>query len=408
MLNDKGMEADVKVLIHVDGVARADFFMRLAKVLPIEDGCAISFVTESSAAADMLQRSGHQATLLPKRKAAPNDNILALYDHSLCGALGTMNRRAAAGLYHEIHSYLDQERVDVFWCWNGSKFIDRVFRDTGVPVKAFEMANVPGYFVIEDDGVNAESATYHRLVEENAPQPAPDGFDFEAWRAEYIAGKDQQKSIPQAKVPSTELRDKVATFLSVLKTTPRFLAFQMDRILGYLMKPWVQKKLNAIAAKRVKRGRVVFFPQQVSSDTQLIFNSDYDNEAALDLLLEEADETTSVLSNLHPAEHRLTKMLSFLRRCKREPQLVPATGGAWALLKAADEVVTINSTVGLEAAILGRPCRFLGRSVFMRLAKDADALKWFLGAHIVPMAVLDRAAPLDHSLVKRLLPDAPA
>ena len=38
MLNDKGMEADVKVLIHVDGVARADFFMRLAKVFPIEDG----------------------------------------------------------------------------------------------------------------------------------------------------------------------------------------------------------------------------------------------------------------------------------------------------------------------------------------------------------------------------------
>lgn len=396
------MIQEATVLVHADGPARAKFFSGLSDGLPPD--IRVSFLTKSPEAHRLLTAAGKTVRLLGARAAAPTPETDALYDSSLCGALGSINRRVAAGYHAEIRALLAEVAPQVIWCWNGTKFIDRALKASGLPFVALEAANIPGCFVVEEGGVNAESATY-RMLASGAPVAAPPDFDLAAWRAAYVAAKEGQTSIPQASVSQDEAGDKLRHLLAFWRSTPRFVGYQIDRILGYGLKPLVKRRLARLAAARPARGRTVFFPQQVSSDSQLIFNADHDNLSALALLLAELPEGAVLVSNLHPAEHRLTRMLAFLRLCRKDPRLVPATGGAWGLVKSADEVVTINSTVGLEAAILGRPCRFLGKSFFARLARDDAALKWYLGAHILPYGAAS-AAPTDPRLLARLLPHA--
>lgn len=352
-----------RVLVHADGPARAEFFGKLVAALPSDANFDVTFVTESATAQRMLTEQGCRVTYLTGSRQSPDASLDALYEHSLCGVLGNMNRHTAAGYKGEVDRLLAEVQPDVIWCWNGTKFIDRCLKASGVAFKALEVANIPGHFVVEDDGVNAESATYRRLVQENTVLHAPEGFDYAAWKAEYIAGKEQQKTIPQASVAGVEAREKLAHLTGVLRTTPRFIWFQIDRILGYALRKQVDKRVAALAEARgatpaADQGKHVFFPQQVSSDSQLIFNAEYDNMSALRLLLSELSDADILLSNLHPAEHRLSRKLAFLRLCREDARLVPAKGGAWTQLKRADEVVTINSTVGLEATILDRPVVF--------------------------------------------------
>jgi capsular polysaccharide export protein len=394
------------VLIHVDGPSRAKFFAKLSDGLLSDPDLRVTFLTESHEAQRILGAAGKPSHLLAGRPVAPDATTDALYDRSLCGALGTINRRVAAGYHAEIQELLARVKPGVIWCWNGSKFIDRVLKASGIDFIALEVANIPGCFVVERGGVNAESATYRMLTSE-VPVTPPEDFDLAAWRAAYIATKEGQTSIPQASVSQDEAGDKLRHLLSLRRVTPRFVVFQFDRILGYALKPLVKRRLAALGARRPVKGRTVFFPQQVSSDSQLIFNADHDNLSALRLLLSELGRDTVLVSNLHPAEHRLSRMIAFLRLVREDPRLIPATSGAWELIKSADEVVTINSTVGLEAAILGRPCRFLGKSFFSRLSRDDAALKWYLGDHILPYSSASET-PADPRLVARLFPHAAA
>lgn len=412
MISSRRPDAPLRVLIHADGHARADFFGKLAAGVPTEAGFDIQFITESLTAERLIAARGFPVTRLACTRGTPDATLDKIYHNSLCGVLGNINRAAAAGMKAEIDAFLADLEPQVIWCWNGTKFIDRCLKATGIPMKVLEVANIPGHFVVEDEGVNAESATYRRLVEQEAGVNAPESFDFQAWKTAYIADKEEHRPIPQASVAAVEMREKLSHLLGLLNTTPRFVLFQLDRILGYALRKTVDKRVHQLEERRRPDAEAegthrVFFPQQVSSDSQLIFNAEYDNISALRLLLSELPEGGVLASNLHPAEHRLSRKLAFLKLAQADDRLVPVRGGAWKQLKAADEVVTINSTVGLEATILDRPCRFLGRSPFVRLNRDPEALRWFLGAHILPnSAALD--APVRLDLIQRLRPDATA
>jgi capsular polysaccharide export protein len=393
-----------KALIHVDGPNRAAFFGALVRGLPDEAQLTCTFVTESDTAHRVLKGQGHQVHVLKGCRQAPNAASDALYTASLCGALGNLNRRVAAGYKAEIDQILADLQPDILWCWNGTKFIDRCLKASGLPFRALEVANIPGHFVVETGGVNAESNTYDLLVRQEAPVSAPSDFDYETWQADYIEGKEEQKTIPQASVAKAEAKEKLRHLLGVFRTTPRFILFQLDRIVGYALRKPIQSIIGRLGASRSMDGTKVFFPQQVSSDSQLIFNADYDNMSAMRMLLSELPKDAVLISNQHPAEHRLSQKLAFLKICLGNPRLVPAAGGAWQHLKAADQIVTINSTVGLEAAVLNKPCRFLGKSVFARLNRDPEALQWFLGTHILPNAAA-LEAPTSPDLIKRLRHD---
>ncbi|WP_373356003.1 hypothetical protein [Pseudoroseicyclus sp. CXY001] len=406
---------EVKALIHVDGVARVALFLKLLEGLraggpetdPAE-GVAALFVTESRPAARRLRAAGEEVIRLSPRRRRPDAELRRLYARSLCGRLGALPPGLAAGYHAEIGALLAAARPDVIWCWNGTKFIDRCLAASGLPLRALETANIAGHFVIEEGGTNAESGTFRALGSGAAPPP-PEGFDYAAWRRAWLAGKERPGAPPQARLTGDDLAEKLGQLLTPWRMTPRYIAFSADRALGYLLKRPVTAALAALGKARERGGRapgrLTYLPQQVSSDSQLLFHAAHDNRSALRLALCQLPRGGALVSNLHPAEHRLSQMLAFGWMALREPRLIPAAGPSWPLLTRAEEVVTINSTVGLEAGILGRPCRFLGRSLFERLLAEPALLTWYLGAHIVPLAAAE-ARPLPEAIRRRLLPDA--
>lgn len=408
----KTMKKIKKALIHVDGVSRAIFFERLMRNGAFEGEIEFHILTESRLAHRILRERGLEnvhlleRTIIKKGDRKVISRIDEVYKKSLCGALGTINVRAARSYFWRIEEFfLDNPDIGVIWCWNGTKFVDRAIRDfaqrESIPFKVFEVANIPGCFLVDDDGANAEGRVYSNIQLGWIP-PAVE-FDYDRWRADYIQAKGAQVSIPQATLANNEIRAKIVELIDLRRSTWRFMYLQVDRLLGYLLKSGVKKILKAWSIQRATGSRIVFFPQQVSTDSQLLFNSKHDNFSAIKLMIGELPKNACLISNLHPAEHRLSVMLRFLFICTKNKNLIPASGGAWHELGRADEVVTINSTVGLEAVILGKPCRFLGQSIFEAFAQSETLLRWYLSCRVIPHSVLENN--LSEELTRRMLLD---
>ena len=406
------MKKTKKALIHVDGVSRAIFFEKLMKNGAFDGEIEFHILTESRTAHRVLREHGldnvHllESGITKKDDRETNSRIEDVYKNSLCGALGSINLRAAQSFFWGIEEFfLDNPDVSVIWCWNGTKFVDRAIRHFAqkqhIPLKVFEVANIPGCFLVDDDGANAEGRVYSNIQLGWIP-PAVE-FDYDSWRADYIQAKEAQTSIPQATLANNEVRAKMLELIDLRRSTLRYIHLQVDRLLGYLIKGGVKKILKSWSIRRAAGSRIVFFPQQVSTDSQLLFNSKHDNFSAIKLMIGELPKSACLISNLHPAEHRLSTMLRFLFICARNKNLIPASGGAWHELGRADEVVTINSTVGLEAVILGKPCRFLGRSIFEAFAQNETLLRWYLSCRVIPHSVLENN--LSEELTRRMLLD---
>jgi len=396
------------LLIHVDGISRGKFFSSLWKNLS-KDELAITaiFITESKAAHKFLSSLDLSCFLISNRactKKFRKEEFIELYNGSLCGRLGSLNKKTAAQLYEEIVRIWGLYSPRYIWCWNGTKFVDRVLKNQAlndrIVFKVFETANIPGHFVIEDSGVNAESLTYARLMSGEAFGFSKN-FDLDSWLLQYKKEKEENKQIPQASLNVDEAKEKLREIAIPSRITLKYFCLQVDRIAGYCLKSLLGFIIGLLAKRSHEHSKVIFFPQQVSTDSQLLFNSEINNIEALKNLIDTLPPLTILISNLHPAEHRLSQILRFLFLCLRFPKLIPARGGAWTQLKHCDEVVTINSTVGLEAAILGKPCRFLGRSYFQRLSNDRKALGWYISNHIVSYRSVSNS--VDQDLVKRLL-----
>ncbi|WP_161546891.1 hypothetical protein [Pectobacterium parvum] len=113
-----------------------------------------------------------------------------------------------------------------------------------------------------------------------------------------------------------------------------------------------------------------FLPLQVSSDSQLLLNSDVDNISAIKISMDYCNEKKlELLIKIHPAESDGKKIEEYTLMSKVYGfRLV--TNNTFELIKNAKIVITINSTVGLESKMFNIDTLFLGRSFYDKLNGD--------------------------------------
>lgn len=106
------------------------------------------------------------------------------------------------------------------------------------------------------------------------------------------------------------------------------------------------------------------FPLQVSTDSQLLVNSDIDNLQALRRAAEIAENAgVRLVVKPHPAEgDRL--FVERLAALRHELGFLFVEGNTFQLMQHSSRVVTINSTAGMEAMLLGKPVTVLGRAMY--------------------------------------------
>ena len=114
--------------------------------------------------------------------------------------------------------------------------------------------------------------------------------------------------------------------------------------------------------------KYVFFPMQVSTDAQIILNYDGNSiQGALDIMVARSRERgIPLVVKPHPAEID-ADVMHYLNEVAGQGNIVLRNDNTFELIQGADEVWTINSTVGLESKIVGTPVTFEGNSIYREM-----------------------------------------
>lgn len=250
--------------------------------------------------------------------------------------------------------------------WNGLGLAGRTAttfaRSRGISTLYLELGNIEPKTFADPLGVGAGSwLAGHAEILDRTPV---EDEEIETWKAGLIERRRAARSIPQARL--------------LLSFNPWFVIDKVARVL--MRAPYAQRRtiLGRLADKArllLRRGPpplappkgYVFLPLQVSSDSNLLIHSAHNNLSALDHAAAQAAERgLSLVVKPHPADPDRQSLAEIARRCAQAGHLLTSCN-TMELVLGAEAVVTINSTVGMEAKALGKPVIILGRSLYAEM-----------------------------------------
>jgi capsular polysaccharide export protein len=259
-----------------------------------------------------------------------------------------------------VRDFLDQSAPDGIFCWNGSGLAAgiaaQIAQHQGIPVAFGENGYLPGTMQLDPIGVNA-AASYGPAHLDLQQILALRWSDAERERLHRLLAAYRRGERAGPRVPRPP----------GLRASP----------FAYLMQAWIDLKTRT-PRRRVNRlvppsppalpERFVFFPLQVRQDSQLTVHSPVYgarlDEAIADLVaaLAAVAPDTRLVVKLHPADRHKTDYDPVIRGF---PQVIWLGGGdVRRILPNATAVVTVNSTVGVEALVFERPVIVLGSAAY--------------------------------------------
>ncbi len=139
------------------------------------------------------------------------------------------------------------------------------------------------------------------------------------------------------------------------------------------------KKRAKFGGGEVFAGRYLFVPFQVDFDSQVIINSPWLNSmealyAVLFSVVDLVDDGVVVLIKEHPSDPR-----SYTELYNKHSRIKFVSGGTEDLIRNSEAVITLNSSVGVEAAMLEKKVIVLGDACYsidgmMRVAQTEEEL----------------------------------
>lgn len=400
-----------RVLIVIDNLDRAAYFGRFVDAFA-RNNIPVRFVPyRRSAHRELIARGCDSILLRPSKKPTTMDvNAecrLSLEVLSGDASLDTVHHvapRLAASLQHLIGDFQPTH----LFLWNGSQLIERLANSVCPPEiqkRFFEIANIPGKMFVDPKGVNAASSLYTSPEQLGSQSVGDDEFD--QWRSGYVQHQ-RSRGVPQAKMALALQWERPFDALAS-KVGRGFYPIKLSRMIGRLKGKLTQTKSVTELAKRFApptlNGKAYrFFPLQVSGDTQLLLNSDVNNLQALDQVVDECQrDRIDLVIKIHPAENSRDALSDLAGKISAARELLPcyiSTAPTPTLIQGAEKVYTINSTVGLESLILGKPLKVFGRAFFQHFVDHPQWLRAYIlrylvdidyfGNHSVESATLNR------------------
>ncbi|MBY5923317.1 hypothetical protein [Ferrimonas balearica] len=363
------------ILAHVDCLERFHFFVRLQQALPDSRWQLLTSrlsllrkAREAGIPCHWLRRGAPEATLDPK----PEPGLEA--------ALGWRHpghwRRLQDATWQALSEHATSDTL--LLVWNGCRTVERTItayaRCHGNRILYLELGNFPGRLFADPEGVNARSRLA-REPEQLDHLPDPEAA-FQSWREAYLSRAQQPPQSAQ-----------------VRRVNPDWWQDQLGYLLGGLsadeplwrraQRKWRARRQPALAGNLIPSVPFLLYPMQVSSDSQLLFNSDVDNREALMLAAKHAEaQGLTLCIKPHPAEPD-TRILEWLRSESLARGWLLTQAPMPQLLPHARAVVTINSTVGLEAMLLDKPLQVLGRCHYS--AFTPKRLRQYLMSYLHPI-----------------------
>jgi capsular polysaccharide export protein len=299
-------------------------------------------------------------------------------------AAGTMSIDAASayfnGVFEQTELLHQKHPLDLVLLWNGlsipSRAITQFAERHHVPALFFELSNLPEKIFVDAKGVNAHSRLYYDpgMLDR---YPVSDA-DFRTWIERYTRFKKQQLIHPF----SAE-KNSIGNYLFLIDVIgtrffhlPPVGEMNLSRKVG----SFFAAKLTSFDYDEYDytRKKYCLYPMQVSTDSQLLFSSAYDNFEAIDYSYEYArSHGLELIIKPHPAEGD-AEVFARLRDTRKRRAIKVVHYPTYDLVNYCQHVITINSTVGLEALILQKPVTFLGETFYAALDRQR-LMKYILG-----------------------------
>ncbi|MBZ0183000.1 MAG: hypothetical protein K8F60_11130 [Melioribacteraceae bacterium] len=232
---------------------------------------------------------------------------------------------------------------------------------------------------IDKKGVNAKSELFENINILNRYKI--DDAYYQKWLSNYLEFKKNQKTIPQ-QFQRQKYLNKLF-ILDLISLTVLNIPTNSNYNLFIKLKNYFNKINIRIESEKVnlQNEKYLFHALQVNCDSQVVMNSNITNLDAIKLSNKIAlSKGVLHLVKFHPAETD-PYFIQSVFALKKELQFKVVNDNSFELIKNAEIVTTINSTIALEAKILGKKVELFGRSFYNSLTK-ANIPKYILG-HLI-------------------------
>lgn len=295
-------------------------------------------------------------------RAAPIENCLEYL-------IGDTDRKLTTSIYHAFfraaNDIIKAENVAACFLWSGTRTQSRATvaacRQNEIDTAIMELANISGRLFVDPLGTNAESWLYGNYqCLDNYPAPAQ---QFESWKQNQISARRASTVVKQA---ANSVRIKYEYGFDYM-----LWLFGAGQRLTHLAAPLVlfsNRKTRSHAVlgydELLPDREFIFFPFQVSKDSQLRIHSEVDNIQALTTCIDIAEQNNMPLvTKVHPAENHL-EFLDQVQVLKEQNNFIITKHNTFEILERAKRVVLINSSIAQEVALIDKPVECLGRSYF--------------------------------------------
>ena len=291
-------------------------------------------------------------------------------------------------------SYLSQVPTklacfDTFLIWNGQQLLDKSIIDV-FPQKCvyMELSNLPNKIFVDKRGVNAMSSLFFHPEVLDQEEAVADEF-HQQWVGEY----EQYKLAPppQSKVSKFQLYCRAINMLVTSCSSMAGIQNLRYRMKKITPEPVDFSQFNLKNADLSKA--FIFCPLQVSSDTQLLIHSDFNNQEIIREAITIAKEKGLALYvKFHPAERNLAEVKEIVEMSRSQGFTLVANNTN-DLLRQCHQVVVNNSTVGLESMIYGKPTHVFGRALYKSF--DNERLKKYIHRYLIDGVDYFSRHPID-------------
>jgi len=368
------------VLINVDTLERFKFFRRMVISFNQLDYFVI-FLTNKLSVYLLARKNKFKVFLIDKNTNIKNNETIVkktdLRKNALEIMAGYLNFEEATNIfilaYNLVNNIYNKVPVDIVLIWNGSKVIDLAInefcKEHKIKTVFMEIGNIPGKLFADPIGVNAKSALFENVAVLDHYTIVEQEYD--KWKKTYLNIKLEKHIVPQTKIIKKINRGFIIDYIGF-----NILNIPRDNNIGFIEK--VIEKMHKknkfvfydnVFQSNITKNGYVFFPMQVSDDSQILLNSGTGNVEAIKYAYEIAKKNkVKLLVKPHPAEKNM-KHINDIFELKRKLGFYLVDGNTFEFIRDAQSVIVINSTTGLEAKIMDKDVTFLGRSFYSLLSR---------------------------------------
>ena len=356
------------VLILANSNLEYKFAIRLHKALSLLS-CTCKVVTLKPSLYIKSKRKGIKSFLIRKvrrEKAIPDLNKLIRMSNNLLSKEEITTLYAS--IFDHVQKMIDKNMIDIMFIWNGKGLNSSPLRAVAIKNKIprvyFELANIPGKLFVDPRGVNASSSLYDNI--DLLKNYKSSESKYIEWKKNYSKYKSNNSIIPQ--VDSIYKENNLLFILDYLSCKAMITPVSGDyTLVRKFYNKFRQNYYQSFSNNNIQNNKYLFLPLQVDNDTQLVFNSTVNNIDATKISFELASKKgLDLVVKPHPASSNKNELEEILS-LKRKLNFTLTDRNTFDLLINAAEVVTINSSVGLDGLIFGKEVTFLGKSFFSRL-----------------------------------------